>query len=152
MHAHCNQKLETLTMARATNPNILKLSVGKRWSLTRQQSSASSVCSHARHEHETKPKPSSRLGVYCADRKARAQRVHAIVGPHKASRINEGASVTPQLRIVIHTMGNGPNYQRHRFWNRSEAGLAHGMQCPKKSLVPPERMVGCRGGSRDVDG
>ena len=42
-------------------------SVDKHSSLTRPHSFASPARSHARHEHETKPKPISRLGVSCVD-------------------------------------------------------------------------------------
>jgi len=41
---------------------ILGTSVGKHCSFTRPHSFASPARSHSRHEHETKPKPLSRLG------------------------------------------------------------------------------------------
>ena len=46
---------------------IMKPSVDKRSVLTHPHSLASTARSHARHEHETKPKPISRLGVNCVD-------------------------------------------------------------------------------------
>jgi hypothetical protein len=42
-------------------------SVDKHSPLTRPHRFASPARSHARHEHETKPKPISRLGVSCVD-------------------------------------------------------------------------------------
>ena len=67
----CEKRLKPMKIATKTqkkqprpggNVAILSPSVGKHCSLTRPHSFASPARSHAKHEHETKPKPISRLG------------------------------------------------------------------------------------------
>ena len=55
------------TTPRGGNVRMETPSVDKHSPLTRPHSFASPARSHARHEHETKPKPISRLGVSCVD-------------------------------------------------------------------------------------
>ena len=53
--------------AGAEHLSVARPSVDKHSSLTLPHSFASPARLHARHEHETKPKPISRLGVSCVD-------------------------------------------------------------------------------------
>ena len=55
------------TTAGGGNVRMETPSVENHSPLTRPHSFASPARSHARHEHETKPKPISRLGVSCVD-------------------------------------------------------------------------------------
>ena len=62
-----NKNAKDATTAGGGNVRMETASVDKHSPLTRPHSFASPARSHARHEHETKPKPISRLGVSCVD-------------------------------------------------------------------------------------